>query len=84
MKTATVRELRGEFPRLLRWLQAGETVSISRRGTVVARLVPPAVAGSAEFKLPNFAAQRREIIGSQSSTRRPGSIVADERSTYDR
>ena len=84
MKTATVRELRGEFPRLLRWLQAGETVSISRRGRVVARLVPPAASGPVEFKLPNFAAQRREILGSRSSTRREGSIVAEERDTYDR
>jgi len=84
MKTATVRELRGEFPRLLRWLQAGETVSISRRGSVVARLVPPAVLGTAKFKLPNFATQRREILGHRTSARRPGSIVSEERSTYDR
>ena len=84
MKTATVRELRGEFPRLLRWLQAGETVSISRRGSVVAQLGPPAASGPVEFKLPNFAAQRREILGSRSSTRREGSIVAEERDTYNR
>ena len=84
MKTATVRELRGEFPRLLRWLQAGETVSISRRGHVVARLVPPVAIDPVEFKLPNFAAQRREIIGHRPSVRQPGSIVAEERNTYDR
>ncbi len=84
MKTATVRELRGEFPRLLRWLQAGETVSISRRGSIVARLVPPTADVAAEFKLPDFAAQRRAIIGSRRPTPLPRSIVAEERETYDR
>ena len=40
MKTATVRELRNRYTRLLEWLEAGEEIRITRRGVVIARLVP--------------------------------------------
>jgi len=40
MKTATVRELRNNYRKLLDWVEGGEEVAISRRGKVVARLVP--------------------------------------------
>ncbi len=40
MKTATVRELRNEFPRIEAWVHEGESVSISKRGKVIATLVP--------------------------------------------
>ena len=40
MKTATVRELRNEFPRIEAWVHEGETVNISKRGKVIATLVP--------------------------------------------
>lgn len=40
MKAATVRELRNEFPRIEAWVNEGESVSISKRGKVIATLVP--------------------------------------------
>jgi prevent-host-death family protein len=40
MKTATVRQLRNEYTKLLRWVAAGEEVIITRRGQTVARLIP--------------------------------------------
>jgi antitoxin (DNA-binding transcriptional repressor) of toxin-antitoxin stability system len=40
MKTATVRELRNRYSELLQWIEAGEEVAISRKGIVVARLLP--------------------------------------------
>jgi len=42
MKTATVRELRNHYSKLLGWIEAGEEVAVSRRGRVIARLVPEA------------------------------------------
>ena len=84
MKTATVRELRGEFPRLLRWLQAGETVAISRHGSIVAQLVPPSPGPTSDFKLPNFAEQRRRTLGRRSAAPRIPSAVDQERSNYER
>jgi hypothetical protein len=38
MKSATVRDLRNRFPRVARWLDAGETVRIVKRGRPYARL----------------------------------------------
>jgi antitoxin (DNA-binding transcriptional repressor) of toxin-antitoxin stability system len=40
MKTATVRELRNHYTQLLKWIDAGEEIRITRRGVVIARLVP--------------------------------------------
>ena len=40
IKTATVRDLRNRYTTLLSWLQAGEEISIIRKGKPIARLVP--------------------------------------------
>jgi prevent-host-death family protein len=40
MKTATIRELRNHCVSVMKWVEAGEEVNISKRGKVVARLVP--------------------------------------------
>ena len=40
MKTATVRELRNHYTSVMKWIEAGEEVKISKRGKVIARLVP--------------------------------------------
>lgn len=40
MKTATVRELRNDFPRIEAWVHEGESINISKRGKVIAMLVP--------------------------------------------
>lgn len=40
MRTATVRELRNQYQNVLAWVEAGEEVLISKRGKVIARLVP--------------------------------------------
>ena len=45
MKTATARTLRNDYAKLLRRVETGEEISISRHGKIVAKLVPahPAV-----------------------------------------
>jgi antitoxin (DNA-binding transcriptional repressor) of toxin-antitoxin stability system len=40
MKTASVRELRNHYTTVMKWIEAGEEVKISKRGKVIARLVP--------------------------------------------
>jgi prevent-host-death family protein len=40
MKTATVRDLRNHYSRLLAWIAAGEEITLTRRGKPVARLSP--------------------------------------------
>jgi len=43
MKTASVRELRNHYTTVMKWIEAGEEVKISKRGKVIARLVPEKV-----------------------------------------
>ena len=40
MRTATVRELRNEFPRIEAWVHEGESINISKRGKIIATLIP--------------------------------------------
>jgi antitoxin (DNA-binding transcriptional repressor) of toxin-antitoxin stability system len=46
MKTASVRDLRNSFSRLSKWLAAGETIQIVKRGKPIARIVPEPDAGT--------------------------------------
>lgn len=63
MKTASVRELRQNFPRILNWLQAGEEVAITRRRQPVARLAPPRPSKRARRPLPDLAARLEKVFG---------------------
>ena len=40
VRTATVRDLRNHYTTLLAWLEAGESILITRRGKLLARLIP--------------------------------------------
>lgn len=40
MKTATVRQIRNSFPAILRRVERGETVTITKRGQAVAAIAP--------------------------------------------
>jgi antitoxin (DNA-binding transcriptional repressor) of toxin-antitoxin stability system len=40
MKKATVRDLRNRFTRISKWLEAGETVQVLKRGKPIARVIP--------------------------------------------
>lgn len=57
MKTANVRELRLNFPRLLDWLQAGEEIQITRHRNIAARLVPEFSTTPPKRTKPGFAAR---------------------------
>lgn len=50
MKTATVRELRTEFPRLEALLGEGESIAITKHKRVVAKLVPADRADAPDFR----------------------------------
>jgi antitoxin (DNA-binding transcriptional repressor) of toxin-antitoxin stability system len=49
MKKASVRELRTEFPRIEAWLEAGETVEITKRRRVIATLSAAVAKGRPDF-----------------------------------
>jgi antitoxin (DNA-binding transcriptional repressor) of toxin-antitoxin stability system len=67
MKTATVRELRTEFPRLEALLSEGESIAITKHKRVVAKLVPADRADAPDFKarfggIPPAAEQREQSV----------------------
>jgi len=41
MRTATIRDLRYDFPKLEAWLRAGEEIEITKHSRPVAHLSPP-------------------------------------------
>lgn len=62
MKTASVRDLRNHYSKLLEWLAAGEEISITQRGNAIARLVPePSIgdAGTVDWSLSSAVARDR-------------------------
>jgi antitoxin (DNA-binding transcriptional repressor) of toxin-antitoxin stability system len=63
MRTATVRQLRTEFPRVLAWVNAGEEIAITRRHKIVATLSPAGAEPKSKPVLPDFRARRRRILG---------------------
>ena len=73
MKTATTRELRQEFSRILLLIEQGEEVEITRRGRVVARLTPPGRAAAGperpdvpqKIKMPGFESSLKKLFGDE-------------------
>jgi antitoxin (DNA-binding transcriptional repressor) of toxin-antitoxin stability system len=63
MKTATLRDLRNDFPKLEAWLGEGEEICIERRGRPIAMLRPVDAAAGKTVKMPDFAARRKAIWG---------------------
>jgi len=65
VKTATVRQLRNEFPRIEAWVQEGESINISKRGKVIAMLVPASANAGVHSRVPkpDIMARLRETWG---------------------
>jgi antitoxin (DNA-binding transcriptional repressor) of toxin-antitoxin stability system len=63
MKTATVRDLRVTFPKVEKWLNAGESIQITKRNRVVGVLVPPIQ--KKELHMPDFEVRMSEIFPSK-------------------
>ncbi|MEI6417031.1 MAG: hypothetical protein WCO92_04855 [Verrucomicrobiota bacterium] len=63
VKTATATELRRNFRLISSWIEHGQTISITRRGCVIAHL-RPSPASTKPSKLPSSG---RKILGRSSS-----------------
>jgi antitoxin (DNA-binding transcriptional repressor) of toxin-antitoxin stability system len=60
MKTANVREIRQNFPRIMAWIADGEQVAITMRRKIVARLTPEKPVKAARRTLATSATARRD------------------------
>lgn len=64
MKTATVRDLRYDFPKIEAWLKAGEEIEITKHAKPIGRLGPPKRARAAKALVhPDYEARRKRIWG---------------------
>ena len=61
MKTASVQDLRYRFKRIERLLHQAEEIQITKRGRVIARLIPESAEG--QRVMPDFLARLRAIYG---------------------
>ena len=81
MKAATVRELRNEFPRIEAWIHEGESINISKRGKVIATLVPALGSTTSPQRPPkvDIMARLRETWGERVfTTEQVAAMRADE------
>ena len=82
MKTASVRDLRQNFPRVLAWIEAGEDVAVTMRRKVVARLVPEPAMSVKKPKTPDFASFQKRIFGPHPRIHRKSITELDREETY--
>lgn len=80
MKTASVRDIRQNFPAVMRWIEEGENVAITMRRKVVARLIPERAPVARNAPAPDFDLISEKIFGAKKFR---GNLVDQEREGYD-
>ncbi len=81
MKAATIRQVHHDLGSVLDWVEAGESVAITRRGQTVAVLGPPAAPVAPAGPWPDFVARQRRIFGTRTLA---GNSVVDDRESSGR
>ncbi len=82
MKTASVRDLRYNFPEVEQRLRAGETVEITKHGRVIARLSPPPRVGSGQLQVPDVLKRLHAIHGGKRLKVTGAEWLAQERERF--
>ena len=77
MKTTTVRELRNNYTQVMRWVGKGEEVEVTRRGKVVAKVVPPEAAKATVVNWSQSAAHNRPAWGKALTAKESAAVLAD-------
>ena len=78
MTTASAREVQHELSAILDRVEAGEEITVTRRGKAIARIVPVAAKKPARPKLPDFVARMRELFPDGPPPGKPASEIIDE------
>jgi prevent-host-death family protein len=77
MKTTTVRELRNNYAKVLKWVSAGEEVEVTRRGKAVAKVVPVALVNPTKVDWAESAALKGLPWATALTEAQSGSILAE-------
>jgi antitoxin (DNA-binding transcriptional repressor) of toxin-antitoxin stability system len=78
MKTTTVREVQHNLTKILRWIEDGEVVVITRHKRAVAKLVP-SVPKERQTQWPDFTERMKAVWGSVPKGKPVSRIIIDER-----
>jgi antitoxin (DNA-binding transcriptional repressor) of toxin-antitoxin stability system len=83
MKTASIREVRHDFSRILEWVASGEEVAITKRRETVARLLPATRKKVVRIKMPDVTARLQKVFGRKViSDKAMKEILDDNRGNY--
>lgn len=77
MKTTTVRELRNNYSKVLKWVAKGEEVDVTRRGKIVAKVVPPSAAKATQVDWSQSAALNRRVWSTTLTAAESGAILTE-------
>lgn len=82
MKTATMRQLRNETNTLLKWVEAGETVIVTKRSKPVLRLLPVVAEPETEVQVPDFKKRMSRIFPVGDNAFNVTELLREERDRY--
>ena len=78
MRTASVREVRHDFSRILEWVANGEEVAITKRRETVARLVPAVRKKGGRAGMPDVTARLQKVFGRKTIADKAMRTIWDE------
>ena len=70
MKTATVRDLRYDFPKIEAWLEGGQEIIITKHSKPIARIQSEKAVAKPMPELPDFKARLKETWGDRFFTQK--------------
>ena len=82
MKTATLRQLRNETGMLVKWVEAGETVVVTKRSKPILRLLPVLPSESDSGRIPDFETRQHDIFPEGPLPQSGAELIAEERDRY--
>ena len=77
MKSTTVRELRNNYSKVLKWVAKGEEVEVTRRGKAVAKVVPVTLPSPAEVDWSQSAALNRKAWATVLTAEQSAAVLAE-------
>jgi len=83
MKTASIRDLRHDFNRVLGWVSNGEEVAITKHRRTVARLLPAHSGARVDAQMPDIVGRLQKVFGRKVIPDKAiGAVLDDSRGAY--